>query len=105
MILWRLLMVMLLLVAAAGAVVQSANASDLGRLGAAIAALLMCGVAYGVFRREAWAFGSAFLLGICWLWAVIALTVQGSFGALQLVVWLAWSIVVIVGSVRLRALR
>jgi hypothetical protein len=93
----------LLTVAAVGAVAQSANASNLGRLGAGLAAILMLGVAYGVMRRQTWAFGSAFLLGICWLWAVVALTVQGSFSALQFVVWLAWSIVIIVASVRLRA--
>lgn len=89
--------------AAVGAVAQSANASDLGRLGAGVGALVMVGVAYGVLRRRAWAFGSAFLLGMCWLWAVVALTVQGSFGALESVIWLAWSIVLIVMSVRLRA--
>ena len=103
MIPWRAVLASLLVVAAVGAVVQSANASDFGRLGGGIAALAMCGVAYGILRRQTWAFGSAFLLGVCWFWAVVALTLQGSFSALQLVVWLAWSIVVIVGSVRLRA--
>ena len=93
---------LLLGLAAIGAVVQSANASDLGRVGAGLAALAMLGVAYGVLRRQTWAFGSAFLLGVCWLWAVIALTLQGSFSALAMVVWLAWSIVLIVTSVRLR---
>ena len=93
---------LLLGVAAVGAVAQSANASDLGRLGAGLAALVMLGVAYGVLRRQTWAFGSAFLLGICWLWAAVALSLQGSFSALEMVVWLAWSIVLIVTSVRLR---
>jgi hypothetical protein len=58
-----------------------------------------------VWRKQPWAVGSAFLLGICWFWAAFALRAQGSFGAGELVAWLAWSIVVIVASVRSRPAR
>jgi hypothetical protein len=103
MIPWRVVSAALLVVAAIGAIVQSANASDVGRLAAGFAALVMAGVAYGVLRRQSWAFGSVFLLGICWFWAAVALTAQGSFSAAELFVWLAWSIVMVVASVRMRA--
>lgn len=94
---------MLLCLAGVGAIVQSANASDVGRVGGVLAALVMAAVAAGVLRRQTWAFGLVFLLGICWFWAAVALGAQGSFSAFELVVWLAWSIVMIVAGVRLRA--
>jgi hypothetical protein len=102
---WRGLTSVLLAGAAAGAVAQSANASIVGRVAGVGAALFMALVALGVWRRQAWAVGLAFLLGICWFWAAFALRAQGSFGAGELVAWLAWSIVVIVASVRSRPVR
>jgi hypothetical protein len=105
MIPWRALTSALLTVAAVGAVAQSLNASVVGRVAGVLAGLLMVGVALGVWRRQAWAIGSAFLLGVCWFWAAVALRAQGSFGAGELALWLAWSIVVIVASVQSRVPR
>jgi hypothetical protein len=92
----------LLAAAAAGSVLQSADASSVGRVAGVLAALVLALVAYGVWRRQRWAVGGAFLLGICWLWATLALKTQGYLSAGELVVWLAWSLIVIVASVRTR---
>jgi hypothetical protein len=99
----RSLLGALLGVAAVGAIARSANAGSLGRISGVFAAMAMGAVAVGVLRRRPWAYGSAFLLGVFWLWAVVALRIQGEMEAREFVVWLAWSIVVTMTSVRARS--
>jgi hypothetical protein len=43
---------------------------------------------------------SIVFLGLFWLWAVVAVSLQGVIAAPGLGVWLAWSLVVMIGSVR-----
>ena len=69
------------------------------------AALLLGVVAYGAWGRQRWAIGTAFLLGLCWLWATVALRAQGSFGLAELTVWLAWSVIVLVALAIVRFAR
>ena len=89
--------------AAVGAVVVSANASPFGRVGGVLAAAALIVVAVGIVRAWRWAFGVAFLLGLFWLWAAIALGIQGQMSAVQMIVWIAWSVVIMAVAVRARA--
>jgi hypothetical protein len=100
--LWRALVAVLLGAAAIGAIFRSANASTVGRYGGLLAAVALGAVAVGVFRARRWADGSAFFLGLFWLWAAVALRIQGVMDAPEIFVWLVWSIAVMVGSVRVR---
>jgi len=88
--------------AAVGAVMESVNASSFGRVGGVFAAAALVVVAVGVVRAWRWAFGVAFFLGLFWLWAVVALGIQGRLSVLAMMVWIAWSIVVMTVSVRAR---
>jgi hypothetical protein len=97
-----LVVALLLSAAGIGAVFRSANASSFGRFGGGVAAVALLAVAIGVAREQRWADGAAFFLGLFWLWAAVALRIQGVIGAPEIFVWLAWSITVIVGSVRVR---
>jgi hypothetical protein len=92
----------LLSVAAMGAIAQSANATSFGQFGGVMAAVLLVVVAIGVVRAWRWAPGVAFLLGLFWLWAVVGLTVQRQLSLPQVIVWLAWSIVVMAAAVAAR---
>jgi hypothetical protein len=96
---WRVATGVLLAAAAVGAVVRSANASDVGRVGGAIAALFLLVVGVFAWRGERWAAGAAFLLAICWAWATLALALQDVIGFGEALVWLVWSAVVIGASV------
>ncbi len=93
----------LLTVAAVGAIRVSANASPLGRLGGVLAAAVLVVVAVGFVRVWPWSYGIAFLLGLFWLWAVVALAVQGQMSLLPAIVWIAWSVVIMTAAVRARA--
>lgn len=100
--LWRALVPALLGVAAAGAVLRSANSSSVGRAAGVLAAAAIGLVAVGVWRERRWAYGAAFFLGLFWLWAVVALGVQGVIAAPEILGWVAWSVAVLVGAVRSR---
>ena len=89
--------------AAVGAVRVSANASPFGRLGGVLAAAVLVVVAVGFVRAWRWAYGIAFLLGLFWLWAAVALAVQAEMSLLQAIVWIAWSVVIMTAAVRARA--
>jgi hypothetical protein len=100
---WRTIVPVLFAAAAVGALVRSADASFVGRSGGVVAALALGAVAVGVFRGRRWALGAAFFLGLFWAWAAVSLRVQGVMSTPEIVVWLAWSAVVMAGSVRARA--
>ena len=89
----------LLIGAAAGAVVVSRDASPVGRSGGVVAAGILAVVAAGSAAGAGWALGAAFLMGLFWLWATVALTVQRLFGPGETLIWLAWSFGVLVSSV------
>jgi hypothetical protein len=88
--------------AAVGALFRSAGSGLVGRTGGIVAAVALAGVGFGVYRGRKWALGSAFFLGLFWAWAAIALGVQDVMSPAEVVVWLAWSAVVMTGSVRVR---
>ena len=100
MIPWRLLTAVLLAVAAAATIVRIANASAVGRVAGVLAAFALGAVSFAVYRDRDWAFGAAFFLGLCWFWASIALRVQGVLGAGEVALWLAWSVTVMIATVR-----
>ena len=100
---WRVLVAMLLGAAAIGAVFRSANASTVGQAGGWLAAVALAAVAVGVVCERRWAHGAAFFLGLFWLWAAVALRIQGVMGTPEIFIWLVWSVTVIAGSVRVRA--
>jgi hypothetical protein len=100
---WRLLIPILLGVAGIGAIVVSADASTVGRAGGVLAAVALGGVGVGVVRGQSWAHGAAFFLGLFWLWATLALRIQGVMSGPEVLGWLAWSVVVMAGSVRARS--
>ena len=100
---WRPLIAVLLGVAAIGTLVRVANASALGRVTGVGAIVALIVVALGVLREEDWAFGAAFFLGLCWFWAAIALRVQGVLAPAEIFLWLAWSVAVMIATVRGRA--
>jgi hypothetical protein len=99
---WRWIVGILLGGASAGAVASAADANDVGRVAGVFAAAFLVLVAVNVLREQVWAYGCAFLLGICWFWAVVALAVAGSLRSGEVIGWLAWSVIVVVGSVRSR---
>lgn len=92
----------LLGIAAAAAVVQALRATTLTRLLSMAAAIALGAVGAGCVRARGWAVGSAFFLGLFWLWAAVALGVQGRLGGLDVAGWMAWAIIVMVLSVRTR---
>ncbi|MEX2538243.1 MAG: hypothetical protein WD646_06295 [Actinomycetota bacterium] len=98
----RLLVAFLMVVAAVGAIARSINGSDVARVAGVLAALALGTIAVGVIRERMWALGAAFFIGLCWLWAIIALRVQGVLGAPEIALWIAWSILVMVMTVRMR---
>ena len=98
----RLTVAVLLAVAAVGALARSVNGSDVARVAGIIAASFLGVIAFGVIRDRAWAYGSAFFIGLCWLWASIALLVQGVLGGTEIVLWMAWAVLVMAMSVRMR---
>ena len=100
---WRLVIPVLLGLAGIGAIVVSADASTVGRTGGVLAALALGVVGAGVARGRLWAYGAAFLLGLFWLWATLALRIQGVMSGPEVLGWLAWSVVVMAGSVRARS--
>lgn len=100
---WRVLVPVLLGVASIGAIVVSADSSAVGRTGGFLAALALGVVGAGVARGRPWAHGAAFFLGLFWLWATLALRIQGVMTGPEVVGWLAWSLVVMAGSVRARS--
>jgi hypothetical protein len=61
-------------------------------------------VAVAVLRKQDWAWGVAFLLGLCWFWAAIALRVQGVLAPAEIFLWLAWSVTVMIATVRGRTI-
>lgn len=94
-------LVALLLVGAAGTAVYLARGgAPVGRLSAVVAAALLVAVAAGCLRARAWALGAAFILGLCWTWATVALTLQATFTPAQTFMWLAWAFGVMLASVR-----
>lgn len=99
---WRVVVPVLFAAAAFGALARSVNASDFGRIGGLVAAIALVGVGIGVLRGRRWALGAAFFLGLFWLWAAVALRIQGVIGSPEIVIWLAWSVAVIAGSVKAR---
>lgn len=99
----RIVVGVLLALAAGAALAQSFDSGTLGRLGALAAAAVMGVVGVGVLRHRAWAEGAAFFLGLFWLWATLALRIQGAMSAPEVYVWLPWSLAVIIGSLRARA--
>ena len=99
---WRLLVPLLLGAAAIGAILQSADASTVGRVGGFVAAVALVAVGIGVWGGRRWALGAAFFLGVFWLWATLALRIQGVMTSPEVFVWLAWSVVVIAGALKAR---
>lgn len=99
----RIVAALLLAGAAVGAVAISASASAFGRVGGVFAAAVLVVVAVGVVRAWRWAYGIAFLLGLFWLWAVVALAIQGQMSPVQMIVWIAWSVTIMAAAVRARA--
>lgn len=99
----RVVVAVLLGAAAVGALVISADASSVGRFGGIVAAAILALVGAGVARSRRWAMGAAFFLGVCWLWATLALRLQGVMAGIDVAVWLTWSVAVMVGSVRARS--
>ena len=93
---------LLLVAAAVGAVVISANASPVGRFGGVFAGAILVVVAVGFVRKWRPAYGVAFLLGLFWLWAVIGLAIQGQLSLVRAIVWIAWSVVIMAAAVRAR---
>lgn len=89
--------------AAMGAIVRSADASVVGRAGGFIAAVALALVGLGVWFGRRWAHGAAFFLGVFWLWAALALRIQGVMSGAEFFVWLAWSAAVIAGALKARA--
>lgn len=100
---WRWVVAILLGAAAIGAFVRSADASDLGRIGGIFAMAVLVVVGVGVWRGRRWAEGAAFFFGVFWLWAALALRIQGVIRGAEAVVWLAWSAAVIVGTLKTRS--
>lgn len=98
----RVVVPVLLGAAAVGAIVISSDASDVGRIGGIVAAVMLGVVAAGAVRGRRWALGSAFFLGLFWLWATLALRLQGVMTGIDVAIWLAWSLAVMAGSVRAR---
>jgi hypothetical protein len=98
----RITAALLLGAAAVGAVAISASASPFGRLGGVFAAAVLVVVGVGFVRVWRWAYGVAFLLGLFWLWAVIALGLQGQMSLGSMIVWIAWSVVIMTAAVRAR---
>ncbi len=96
---WRAATALLLGGAAVGAIVRSANASDVGRVGGVFAALALLVVGVCAWRGQRWASGAAFLLAVCWIWASLALAIQGVIGGAEAAIWLVWAGLVIAGSV------
>lgn len=92
----------LLGIAATAAVVQALRATALTRMLSMAAAIILGAVGAACLRARGWAVGSAFFLGLFWLWAAAALGVQGRLGGLGVAGWMAWSIIVMVLSVRVR---
>ena len=93
---------LLLAAAAVGAVAISASTSLVGRFGGVFAAVILVVVAVGFVREWRIAYGVAFLLGLFWLWAVIGLAIQGQLSVVRVIVWIAWSIVIMAAAVRAR---
>ena len=101
-VVWRGVVPALLAAAAVGAIARSADGSSVGRAGGVLAAVALAAVGVGVARGSRWASGAAFFLGIFWLWAAVALRVQGVMDAPEIFIWLAWSLAVIAGSLKAR---
>lgn len=99
----RLFVPLLLAGAAIGALTRSANASDLGRAGGIFAVAILAVVGFGAWRGRRWAHGAAFFLGVFWLWAALALRIQGIMRGPEVVLWLAWSLALIAGALRARS--
>jgi hypothetical protein len=99
----RTLTAVLLVGAAAAAFMRGASAGFLGRFAGVLAAGALLAVALAVMREQKWAWGASFFLGICWLWAAVALRVQGVLRPKEVAMWLAWSVAIIVASVRGRS--
>lgn len=85
--------------AAIGAVIRSANASVIGRIGGVSAAVILVVTGVAAWRGQRWAAGVAFLVALCWTWASLALVIQGAIGGAETAIWLTWSAVVIWASV------
>lgn len=91
--------------AAVAAVLRSAGTSTLGRFGGVAAAALLVILGIGIIRDQMWALGAGFLLGLVWFWAVLALSIQSVIGLGDAILWLAWSVIVMVMTVRMRPPR
>ena len=85
--------------AAVGAIIRSADASTVGRIGGVSAALILVVTGVAAWRGQRWAFGVAFLVALCWAWASLALVIQGAIGGAEAAIWLSWSAVVVWTSV------
>lgn len=99
----RRLLALLMTLGAVAAFMRGASQGFLGRFAGVVGAFALLAVALAVVRERDWGFGAAFLLGICWLWATVALRVQDVIQPGGFAMWLAWSVAVIVLSVRGRA--
>jgi hypothetical protein len=99
----RTVVAILLAGAAGAAFMRGASEGFLGRSAGVLAAAAMLAVAIAVLREQDWGWGAAFFLGICWLWAAVALRVQDVLQPGEFAMWLAWSVGVIVASVRGRS--
>ena len=97
---WKNAMAVLLGGAALATIVRVLDSSFVGRFAGVLAAGALVAVALAVRREQQWAWGAAFLLGLCWFWAAIALRVQDVLSVGEGLLWLAWSAIVIVASVR-----
>ena len=98
----RITAALLLAGAAVGAVAISAGTSPVGRFGGVFAAALLVVVAVGFIRQWRIAYGVAFLLALFWLWAVIGLAIQGQLSVVRVIVWIAWSVVIMAAAVKAR---
>jgi hypothetical protein len=92
----------LLALAAVAAFVRSVDEGFIARFASLLAAMSMAWIAFGIYRSRSWALGAGFFIAIFWFWATLALRVQSSIGAVEFMGWIAWSIAVMVATVRAR---
>lgn len=102
---WRVVAGVLLIGAAGLGVTRVASQSPTARLGAGTLILLLVGVIVGVFRGSAWAVGTAFVFGMCTLWAVTALGLKHDLSAEGAAFGLAWAFALMIATVRSRDAR
>ncbi len=88
--------------AAVAALVRTAGSSAAGRSGGAFAAGVLGCIAYGALRGRGWSLGTAFFIGLLWMWAAVALALQGRLGYAPALGWIAWAALLMAACVKAR---